>query len=408
MLTFLGFTLNGVDQGDHSGTSVSGAGDINGDGLDDLIIGAPEAETNNNLLNYPGESHVVFGSDQGFPANFELSNLNGSNGFTLKGVGESSKSGHSVSDAGDVNGDGFDDLVIGAPYSGSVVGESYVVFGSDQGFPANFELSNLNGSNGFTLNGVDNLNYSGASVSGAGDINSDGLDDLIVGADDAEESYVVFGSDQGFPANFNLSSLNGSNGFTLKGIGETDFFSDISVSGAGDVNGDGTNDLIVGAEGADPYGIKDAGESYVIFGDEEGFPASVDVSTLDGSNGFTLKGIDEDDNSGTSVSSAGDINDDGFDDLIVGADQADQPNDVKDAGESYVIFGSDEGFPASLDLSSLNGNNGFTFDEVDDYDNLGVSVSGAGEINSDGIDDLIVGAENNDDGSYVVYGSAAF
>jgi len=291
MLTFLGFTLNGVDQGDHSGTSVSGAGDINGDGLDDLIIGAPEAETNNNLLNYPGESHVVFGSDQGFPANFELSNLNGSNGFTLKGVGESSKSGHSVSDAGDVNGDGFDDLVIGAPYSGSVVGESYVVFGSDQGFPANFELSNLNGSNGFTLNGVDNLNYSGASVSGAGDINSDGLDDLIVGADDAEESYVVFGSDQGFPANFNLSSLNGSNGFTLKGIGETDFFSDISVSGAGDVNGDGTNDLMLGQRAQTPTALRMLEKATLFLATRKAFLLALMFPHLTAVTASLLKGL---------------------------------------------------------------------------------------------------------------------
>ena len=228
---------------------------------------------------------------------------------------------------------------------------------------------------------------------------------MIVGAD-TEESYVVFGSDQGFPANLNLSTLNGSNGFTLKGIGETDL-SGRSVSGTGDVNGDGINDLIIRADSEDPDGIKDAGESYVVFGKEEGFPARVYVSTLDGSNGFTLRGIDKDDHSGTSVSDADDINDDGFDDLIVGAYKADQPKEVRDAGESYVVYGREGGFPDNLDLSSLNGNNGFKLNGIDDYDESGRSVSSAGDINSDGIDDLIIGAENNDEGSYAVYGSAS-
>lgn len=303
----------------------------------------------------------------------------------------------------------MDDLIIGAPNAdpngNRNAGESYVVYGSDQGFPANLELSNLNGNYGFTLNGVDGWDKSGISVSGTGDVNSDGINDLIVGAD-TEESYFVFGSDQGFPANLNLSTLNGSNGFTLKGIGETDL-SGRSVSGTGDVNGDGINDLIIGADSEDPDGIKDAGESYVVFGKEEGFPASVYVSTLDGSNGFTLRGIDKDDHSGTSVSDAGDINDDGFDDLIVGAYKADQPKEVRDPGESYVVYGREGGFPDNLDLSSLNGNNGFKLNGIDDYDESGRSVSSAGDINSDGIDDLIIGAENNDEGSYAVYGSAS-
>ncbi len=141
--------------GDLSGRSVSGAGDINGDGIDDLIIGACGADPNGSAS---GESYVVFGRDTGFDAALELSELDGSNGFVINGIRRDDRSGVSVSGAGDINGDGIDDLIIGAPgagLSGSASGESYVVFGRDTGFDAALELSELDGSNGFVLNGID-------------------------------------------------------------------------------------------------------------------------------------------------------------------------------------------------------------------------------------------------------------
>ena len=111
------------------------------------------------------------------------------------------------------------------------------------------------------------------------------------------------------------------------------------MSGAGDINGDGFDDILIGASSADPNGNERAGDSYVVFGSASGFSASLELSSLDGSNGFVLNGIDEDDFSGNSVSGAGDINGDGFDDIIIGALGA-SPNGNRLAGESYVIFGS--------------------------------------------------------------------
>jgi len=412
-----GFRLNGETAFDQSGLSVSTAGDVNGDGFDDVIVGAFGADPNGF---YSGSSYVVFGKASGFSAAMDLSSLNGSNGFRLYGEADGDVSGFSVSTAGDVNGDGFDDLIVGAIYAGpngnSAAGSSYVVFGQASGFSAAMDLSSLNGSNGFRLDGVAADDLSGRSVSTAGDVNGDGFDDLIVGAHGADpngtdsgSSYVVFGKASGFSATMNLSSLDGSNGFRLDGVARFDN-SGRSVSTAGDVNGDGFDDLIVGVPSANPNGTS-SGSSYVVFGKASGFSATMDLSTLNGSNGFRLDGEAEGDVSGFPVSNAGDVNGDGFDDLIVGASNADSNGNL--SGSSYVVFGKASGFSAAMDLSNLNGNDGFRLDGVAD-DSSGSSVSNAGDVNGDGFDDFIVGASNADSNgnlsgsSYIIFGRSDF
>jgi hypothetical protein len=181
------------------------------------------------------------------------------------------------------------------------------------------------------------------------------------------------------------------------------------VASAGDVNADGFADLLIGAYRADPNGGY-SGASYVVFGNGSGFGADVDLSALDGSNGFRIDGAAADDFSGFSVASAGDFNGDGFADVIVGAYRAD-PNGSF-SGSSYVVFGAAGGFDAALQLSALDGNNGFRIDGVAGSDFAGRSVASAGDVNGDGFGDLIVGADGADPNggysgsSYVIFGSA--
>ena len=416
-----GFRLRGIDAGDLSGWYVNHAGDVNADGIDDIIIGARLGNSSGRFD--AGEAYVVYGSASGFAADFDLAALDGTNGFQINGIDVGDQAGRSVSAAGDVNGDGIDDIIIGAWQADADgirdAGESYVVFGSAGGPGAAVELSALDGTNGFRIDGGGSKFFTGYAVSAAGDVNGDGIDDVIVGAwaadvgalNKAGQAYVVFGSSAGFAADINLSDLDGTIGFTLDGFA-ADASAGYWVADAGDVNGDGIDDIILSAFTATANGQAEAGQSYVIFGSASGFAAHLSLDTLDGSNGFVLNGEGAGDRSGYSVSAAGDVNGDGIDDVIIGSRWVDV-GAAADVGKAYVVYGRTGGFSASIDLGGLDGTDGFAIVGVAAGDWTGASVAGAGDVNGDGIDDMVIGAYLADPGgvtdagsTFVVYGRA--
>ncbi|HRX35331.1 MAG TPA: Ig-like domain-containing protein [Aestuariivirga sp.] len=412
-----GFRIFGADSFDGLGSAVSSAGDVNGDGFDDIIIGVPNGDGLFNGRNNAGEAVVLFGKATGF-ANIDLATLTVDQGFRIVGADTDDSAGWSVSSAGDVNGDGFDDVIIGAPladalspFSGLANGQAIIVFGKASGF-TNIDTAAsdfVSSGTGVRIAGGTTGDFAGWSVSSAGDINGDGLDDVIVGApsgdgpsdgrEDAGEIMVIYGRSNPVDG-LTPQLLNFTNfGFRIYGADIKDG-AGWAVSSAGDINGDGFDDLIVSANYADgPDNTRSAaGEAIVVFGSAAKL-SNIDVSATDfvsSGKGFRIFCADSLDSAalalGRLVSSAGDVNGDGFDDLIIGAPLARGPNNTVYAqGEAIVVFGKASGF-TNIDVSVMTPDQGFRIYGVD-HDYTGLTVSSAGDINGDGFDDLVIGSE---------------
>ena len=379
-----GFIIQGGTGGDQSGRSVCGAGDVNGDGLADILIGADRSSPNG--LTRSGTTFVVFGKATNSTVN--LASL-GTGGFRINGQAGSNYAGHSVSSAGDVNGDGKADILVGTMGAGA-----YVVFGKSNTDAVN--LATLGTTAGFRITGLSSSTRFGRSVSGAADVNGDGLADIIIGAPeltlnvlaDVGASYIVFGK-----ADTNEVRLDtlGSGGFRVEGIALNDF-SGRSVAAMGDVNGDSLADLVVGSYKADPLGKTDAGEAYVIFG--KATNSSVLLNSL-GSAGYRIQGGTAFDLTGLRVAGVGDVTADGLPDILVGATSGDSTT-LLDVGKLHLVAGQNSTSAVNLANASASFTR-FLGAATDDF--VGYSCSAAGDVNGDGFADMIFGAYGFDSGT---------
>ena len=432
-----GFVINGATSGDGSGgLSISNAGDINDDGFDDFMIGAPSAGS-------AGKTYVVFGKGT-LGSTIELSKVTaGTGGFVITGA-SNDRSGFSIAVLGDINGDHRDDLLIGAPGStGGGAGKTYVVFGNAT-WNADINLTAVAaGTGGFVLNGEaaaaspspfgDNSGY---SVSSAGDVDGDGIVDILIGAPNAADTkgktYVVFGKvTRDMDGNvIAMSSINlstvaaGTGGFVINGTtSSTADFTDPgdasgwSVTGVGDLNGDGLADLVIGAPFVNrPQSLLEAGEtgsdagaSYVVFGKKTN--TAIDLTAIAaGTGGFVVYGRKAGDQSGFNVSAAGDVNGDNLADFIVSSPLEDRNvlnNDHQ--GVSYVVFGKKTTSLIDLKTVLMGSGGGFAINGQNLHDRAGYKTTTVGDFNGDGLSDFLLSSFNetspaSQSHSYLIYG----
>jgi hypothetical protein len=386
-------------EGAQTGTSVARAGDVNADGRLDFVIGAPEAGDE-----AEGAAYVIFG-----PLRTPVVDLTelGERGFEIVGAGEGDHAGFSVAPAGDVNHDGYADVLVGAPSASpnerDEAGAAYVVFGKAS--TEQVQLGAL-GRRGFQIKGVKESDFAGFSVAAAGDVNRDGLSDVIVGAPALGRhrgyAVVVYGRSDTAPVDLAAARFAG---FRINGVNkpvEVDgqiVYDDTgaSVALAGDVNGDRRPDLIVGSPG--PGNRLVTGNAYVLF-----MPPTTRTIRLGalGGAGFRIQGAQGFDYAGESVAAAGDVNGDGFADVITGGTGAHAVG--FEAGAAYVVFGR-----RGTDLVDLEklGSGGFRMDGAQAGEYAGWAVGGAANAGGDKLPDVFVGApgaKGDSGAAYVVLG----
>ncbi|MDF1665113.1 MAG: Calx-beta domain-containing protein, partial [Planctomycetota bacterium] len=308
----------------------------------------------------------------------------------------------------DFNGDGLPDTISGAPearVNGEAnVGKVYIVFGTTTP-NASLDLATLNSNEGVSIVGAATGSLTGGSVSGIGDFNGDGISDAIIGSSDLNSAYILYGSRTPFTAVVELASLTPSQGLVITGQTVE------SVAGAGDFNGDGLADVLLGIPSASPFGLNRAGLTYLVFGTRTQFQAPFSLANLAPNRGAIFVGSGANSTSGRSVASAGDFNRDGLADFLIGADGA-TTNGNLSSGRTYVIYGTQTPFATFVQLSQLQATQGVIINGAVAGQRIGFSVSKAGDFNGDNLPDIIIGAQaaspngNNQAGTaIIVFGS---
>ncbi len=393
--TDLDATFTGEATFDYAGRTISGAADVNGDGLADLLVGAYGSDDG---ATGGGETYLLLGTADRHSGAHVLSEADAS----WVGMDTAEYTSLEISLASDLDGDGFDDIAIGTYRNSDVATESgkvYVVYGAASGWTTDTSLASADAS----WLGQGEYDHAGRSVAGLGDVDGDGFGDLLVGgcwnsdvAYRAGKAYLLTGGSTRWTADTSLAEATA----VLAGSEEEEFAAR-AVAGAGDVDGDGLADLLVGAYARDDGGT-DAGEAWLLLGGD--LSGEID---LDSGADASFEGEAAGDRAGLVVAAAGDVDADGYGDMLVASYLNDRG--ATNAGAVYLVLGRASGLAPDTSLEEADA----VYEGEDANDYAGRSASGAGDVDGDGFADILIGASGADDGgadagrAYLVRGSAS-
>lgn len=451
----IGFRLvSGPDDG-IVGDDVQNIGDMNGDGYDDLLVTSPVDEDRSQGR---GQAYVIFGSSNGFPAEITPStDLDGANGFVITADSNNDFIIDEVDAIGDFNADGFADLIVLSENDSSALNDSHVIFGHGGDFSSRLDVRQLDGVNGFSIQSGSGISLTQRSVTGLGDVNGDGVDDIFVGgslrtipSSSPAVGFAVYGHTSESFDDIVLSEVTSDAGLRIEAPGSFLFAAD-----AADFNRDGINDFTILTVAFDDSESRTGPfpddrvttSAFVVYGRSQSREV-VDVSQLDGSSGFEIvHGNAAEDVLGPAP--VGDVTDDGIDDLLIetlsGLQVVAGSSDFAEAELQLPAFGPEndaerfysfdfdfnaDGIPDGITSSSPDSEaeqrivlgdvgdrslpensydlTGFDFVEVGSPAS-GETITGStgiGDLNGDGFDDAIFAAETSsgDESLYIVFG----
>jgi hypothetical protein len=385
-----GFNGN-LDAGDQFGSAVTSLGDLEGDGVTDLAVGAPYADVGGTDR---GAVWILFMNSDG-RVDTQQRIADGSGGFNGT-LHDDDRFGSAVASIGDLNRDGVTDLAVGAPGDddgGTDRGAVWILFLNDQGKVRQYQkISDSSGGFGGKLGDGDQF---GSSVASIGDIDGDGIDDLAVGAPYANDGgtgrgavWILFMDNDG-RVRSQQKIADGAGGFNGN-LHDNDHFGN-ATAGIGDLDGDGIDDLAVGADQSDDGGT-DRGALWILFLDRDG-KVNSEQKIADGAGSF--KGdLNDGDQFGSAVADAGDLNGDGIDDLAIGADQSDDGG--TDRGAVWILFMDRDG-KVNSEQKIADGAGGFN-GKLSDGDEFGAATAGIGNLDGNEARDLAVGSPGDDTG----------